>query len=446
LSALACLCFGLAAACFGLAAARGGSGDDEVPLPPITPFTEDESQRLHEIRDAVAELRELPVAEGVKEGTLDRDALREYYKKLFEASDDKDKKDIAVSNAALRLMHVLTKDQSIDEEVSDAYGTAVAGFYEPDEDELVLVAGEADEIDLEAELTLSHEYAHSLQDASLGLDALQDMEDDETEYGTTISCVYEGDAEFTSIMYMFQQHGLGWIDELTGDENPDEPISASDEDIPDYIARSMGFDYNECAMFVAQVFNERGWDGINELYKHPPTTTEQVLHPQKYFKQETARLPEPVDFVHALGKGWHKSGDSAGVFGEFDVYNYLASAGLDESQALEAAGGWGGGRMSLYSRDAEQGEDVPVLLHISLNWDSSRELQEFEYGYADLLRALAFDIETPDAVTATWSKDGEYGYWYQDAEANHVDILLSTDQDAIDAALGELKLKLAEAR
>jgi hypothetical protein len=40
----------------------------------------------------------------------------------------------------------------------------------------------------------------------------------------------------------------------------------------------------------------------------------------------------------------------------------------------------------------------------------------------------------------------EYGYWYQDAEANHVDILLSTDQDAIDAALGELKLKLAEAR
>jgi hypothetical protein len=272
------------------------------------------------------------------------------------------------------------------------------------------------------------------------------MEDDETEYGTTISCVIEGDAEFTSIMYMFQQHGLGWIDELTGDESPDEPISDSDEDIPSYIARSMGFDYNECATFVAQIFNERGWDGVNELYRHPPLTTEQVLHPEKYLEMEGANLPGAVDFSHALGKPWHKSEDSSGVFGEFDLFNYLASAGVEETQASKAADGWGGGRIALYHRDAGKGQDVHVLVHISLNWDRVSQRREFEYAYAELLRTLGFDVETPDTVTAAWSRDGEYGYWYQDTMNDHVDVLLSNDQDAIDAALGELKLKLAEAR
>jgi hypothetical protein len=76
-----------------LVACSSGNGPSEsestpVPLPSVTPFSAEFKEGLHEIRDGVARIRELPAKTDITEGTVSREALREYYAKFRDDEED----------------------------------------------------------------------------------------------------------------------------------------------------------------------------------------------------------------------------------------------------------------------------------------------------------------------------------------------------------------------
>ena len=59
---------------------------------------------------------------------------------------------------------------------------------------------------------------------------------------------------------------------------------------PPIISESMIFPYFKGMVFCAKLTNEGGWAAIDEVYRNPPLSTEQILHPEKYRAQ--TRLPD----------------------------------------------------------------------------------------------------------------------------------------------------------
>jgi hypothetical protein len=339
------------------------------------------------------------------------------------------------------MMRLIDADDDLLRAYSTSYGEGVIGMYSSKEDRLVLVDDAKDGGAIE-ELTLAHEWVHALQDHAFDIEAFKRRGEDDhvTELRRTLSCVVEGDATVTSFRYMAQVHGPTWVSRVVDAT----PAGQDQADVPEVVRRSMAFNYRECIGFVGAVLLLRGWEGVNELYERPPISTEQVLHLNKYFNNETPRSVTTTDLLESLGSGWKKLEST--VFGEFDVYNYLlAGKGPDttasraaETDAVSAAEGWGGGRLGLYSQKSKNGQNVVV--HIALEWDTFRDLDEFRRQYDSLLTSLAYEARSKHVGGAVWQWQsvGEYGYALWNEDMQRVDLLLGTDEPSLERAKGAI--------
>ena len=158
------------------------------------------------------------------------------------------------------------------------------------------------------------------------------------------------------------------LDELSNATPNDKLLSA-----PPIVQKLREFPVTEGAAFVAELLDNEGWEGVNEAYGRPPISTEQVIHPDKYFAQEGPQRTTIPDISDQLGEGWTQV--SSNTMGEFLIRTYLEGY-LDGSQAGAAASGWGGDRYSLLS-----GPGGERLLISVIKWDSLQDSEEFFQAY-----------------------------------------------------------------
>lgn len=112
-----------------------------------------------------------------------------------------------------------------------------------------------------------------------------------------------------------------------------------------------------------------------------PSTTEQLLHVDKFLEREPAL---PVDLPAKIdGNGL----EAEETFGELDVRSLLRAFRVPN--AADVAGGWGGGRLGLYT--SPLGQAVSVL---ALRWDTIEDAAEWREASARYVTA-AFPGATP---------------------------------------------------
>ena len=129
-------------------------------------------------------------------------------------------------------------------------------------------------------------------------------------------------------------------------------------------------------------------------FRSPPRSTEQVLHPEKYWDPDLRDDPIEVTFkLNELPEGWKEAArDTLG-----EVFLALASTprAVRESvdptnpQAIlsieftnKAATGWGGDRMILIEKAS-----ASLMLHSSA-WDSTKDADEFEAAMRKIAERL----------------------------------------------------------
>ena len=421
------------------------TGGDDSKLPDLEPFTAEQEQRLHEIRDIAASVRGLVVNEETVEGTLSRAIFRAYIDEVYAKLDDDDRAEIDAFNVALRLLHLIGPDDDILELVSEDDGSSILGLYLFKENRLVLIADSGADIDPFNEMILVHEYVHSFQDSAFDSEKLyglaeNDDNDGRTEYDTTVSCLKEGDASLTVVLYMEEVYGDDWQDVVfTDDVDEDEEAEAT---LPPALERYNSFNYIECTRFVNTLYRDGGWEAVNAAYQNPPRTTEQILHPDKFLAREASRNPAPASIEDTLGEGW--SLFDLSPFGEFDVYNYLATILEDEFVAAQAADGWGSGSTALYVQDQDDiVGDPTVLVHLRLDWDSTLDFLEFLAVFGEVINIVSDGELEMDQVAATlqWENIGEYGYVTWNETLNRVDVVISSERQPRDNAMAAQVLR-----
>jgi hypothetical protein len=267
------------------------------------------------------------------------------------------------------------------------YNNQVGGFYDSESKEMnvVLLAQNAqlgENLPLLERVVFVHEYTHAIQDQYFDLTTyLQDEQaQNNTDRYLARLALVEGDATAVMNVYLAleaQTNPLGTIfSALYGGLQAGNLTLP--EGTPQIIADELLFPYNSGASFVQAVYRTTdSWQAVNDAYSNPPVSSEQILHPEKYFADEQPQVVTLDDHSQLLGADWALGND--GVLGEFYLSRFLATH-LPENMATMASAGWGGDAYHIYANGA--GEWALVL---RVAWDSVADADEFSTaidGYA----------------------------------------------------------------
>jgi hypothetical protein len=281
----------------------------------------------------------------------------------------------------------------------------VAGFYDPEAKELFVVS-RSGQINGADKITFAHEYGHALQDANFDIFKAPEELRDQSDQAAARAAMYEGDA--TLLMLLWAQGG-----NMTPEEIQEYIAAGSDpeslailERMPQILVQGLLFPYESGAQFVLPIQTTDGWAGVDALYERPPTTTEQILHPEKYEAQEAAiEVDIPDDVAAQMGDGWSVALEDS--WGEFQTRVWLTESGVPVDAATDAAAGWGGDRVVVLT-----GPDGAWAVALDTTWDTAADAEAFRDA----------------AETAVGSLDGDASVV---GSGEDVTVLVGSDPDAL---------------
>lgn len=323
-----------------------------------------------EIEENVAEIRGLEPLEPVVTTVLTRDELRERVENdLFAELTEEDAREFTL---ILYGYDFVPLDFDYYDFTLDLYSEQIAGFYDSETNEFVVVSDDND-LDALEQLTHAHEYMHALQDQRFSLELLDD-ESADSEAVAALSALAEGEATLLQTLYLlggyFTLEDLGAI--VTESADDEFPVL---ESAPPVLANNLLFPYTSGVEFVQYLYDRGGFDAIDDAWADPPLSTEHILHPDRYLAGDEPQIVSTAPLTETLGTGWRMLDEE--VFGEFFLREYLSQQ-LSTSEVDVAATGWGGDRYAVYWNEAAG--DIVAILDIA--WDTPQDGDEFAQAYA----------------------------------------------------------------
>lgn len=270
----------------------------------------------------------------------------------------------------------------------DFYPAQVAAFYDPKGDKLVLpedfgaglLLGTAQFLakrDILGEMVLAHELTHALQDQHFALERRLERADNDDRI-LALRAIVEGDATLAGFSAVLGRTDFDLLPTIGKQIETELRQKRSDfPEIPKSILEQLLFQYYGGVPFVSRMLEERGWLGVNFLYSAPPLSTEQVLHPEKYFD-----YPDPPTRIdlrslsQLFAPDWREIENN--VLGELMV-EVLFREFLSQEEATVAAEGWDGDRFVAFRR----GEEVSFIW--ATVWDLAQHAGEFFHRYREIL-------------------------------------------------------------
>ena len=321
------------------------------------------SDQLDMIGYITAVLRELPTSGSLRKEFRTKEELSLYLRENLEEDLDR----VYQSQELYVTLGILDRDTDYMELLLGLIGENIFGFFDA-EVETMFVDSDDPEMSPRNELTVAHEFVHSLQQQHFDIHATREALKVNSDMSRAFSALREGDATLSEIIYLSER--LDEDEQAEVREGPPDSGSSNISEIPHVIRRALQFPYRAGPQFVYALYLEgNGWDIVNRSFEEVPLSTEQILHPEKYISGEapvTVQLPE---FVAALGQGWTEL--RRDTLGELIILAYLETD-LTPEQAFVAADGWGGDTYALL-----EGPEGDNLLVSVITWDAADDAREF---------------------------------------------------------------------
>ena len=359
---------------------------------PVSAISPENAAAMDAIEGAVQEMRGLAALRSVTRTLMTSEELRAYVVDLQAKNYSRsDARDDALTLAALDLVE---PGFELYDFLTDLYSEQIAGFYDPDEDRLYVIAKPGDLSVLER-ITFAHEFDHALQDqhfdlASLGFSNDKALQIEDADRQLAHQALVEGDG--TLLMQLWTQETLSLGEQLAvTSAAPDTPVFNS---APRVFRESLMFPYLSGMTFVLSLQLEGGWPAVDAAFDDPPVSSEQILHPFAYPDDRPIPIALPP-LTGTLPPGWRLADEN--TMGEFMLRQYLTEHISRTASVDLAARGWGGDRYAVYvSSDAETAttDGFEYVLVISQAWDSGRDAEEFAEVYRAYLKTR-FDLESP---------------------------------------------------
>jgi hypothetical protein len=265
----------------------------------------------------------------------------------------------------------------------------------------------------------AHELTHALQDQNFDLAKFMPLTLDD-DHGIARRFLVEGDATFSMIAYLATDSkgpdALGMMIKMVGAQieqmanmsvsdyaqmmkQQSAAFTGADDDmkkamesigeLPPIIITPMIDSYMKGAVVSMRAYEAGGWKAIDALYKTPPTSTEQVLHPKEKL---IGKREEPLKVTLPKLPGTELTQN---VMGELQWGIYLQQWGAATAGA--AAAGWGGDRYAVMKDKAGR-----LTGYLATAFDTEADAKEFAAAYVETVkkRFPSADTSKPDAGMA----------------------------------------------
>jgi hypothetical protein len=226
----------------------------------------------------------------------------------------------------MRALGIIGPDVDLAAQVRRLSTGGVSAFYDAKGNELFVHNGPITPF---ARKTIVHELAKALDDQHFELDRPNVAAADD-EAGAAFEALYEGVATRIENHYVA---GLPDADKKAVATEGNRLAAQVPKDLPPIVLVTYGFPYAAGPKLADAILAAGGTGRLDKAMQNPPSTTEQVLHPEKYLAGEG---PKP-----AAGPAADGGVVRQGSLGQLDLSMMLAQV-LDAGYAEGAADGWGG--------------------------------------------------------------------------------------------------------
>ena len=400
----------------------------------------------NEVLKETSELRQLSIIKPVPSSTQSRDEIqRAIIKNLDQETSPAD---LHASEVILKKLGLAPAAFNYRDLMVRLLTEQVAGYYEPKTQQFHL----ADWIDVDGQRpVMAHELTHALQDQHFNLRRFEKWPKGDSDAELAAHSLIEGDATLAMVLYIASNplRAMTFLKSIGAMAGASEELNQA----PRAVRESLLFPYQEGLNWTRELYRLGGWNEVSEAFQALPQSTEQILHPAKYFAREApvkVVLPDIAPLLNAAekrsevrgqsseirnqqsedrGQGPVKAGPdstavnatgrklpptpdsrnswkriSSDVNGEFGFYLILDQFLKSPAESRRAAAGWGGDRFDLYENAQGQACYVSVSA-----WDTENDAREFFDAYVKRVQLQHPNAERTNAATVVTfaTDDGE---------------------------------------
>jgi len=353
--------------------------------------------------DELARISGLKLHKKVAYDLISKDKVNEFLKK--KVKEVSSPAELRAEELTLKKFGLVPPDFDLAKTTVDVLTEQAAAFYDYHAKKLYITDWTASST---REAALAHELSHALADQNFNLDKFIRKAHESDDESLARMAVMEGQA--TWMMSEFLAHQMG--ETLVHHPELAERMSrGSDtgsgefpvfEGSPLYIRETLLFPYNGGMSFQQAVVDKDGKEGFAEIFRRAPVSTQQILHPEKYF---AAVKPTPPDLPAPDSTRGYKA-LIGGTFGELD-HHVLLEQFAGKQTADEIAPHWRGGQYEL----RENKKRGRVILLYASQWDDDQSARSFFQAYRKALerkwKKMRVASETDDVVKGS-GDDGDF--------------------------------------
>jgi hypothetical protein len=380
---------------FTLALALALQSPVETPAKAVWTLSELE-RTADEIRVQVEELRGMKFKESVAVKLTDKKGFLEYARSRQAQTESPAK--LARDETVAKLLGLIPPGMDYQAEMMKILEEQVGGFYDPGSNTFFLMDTFTGGV---AKIILAHELTHALDDQHFDIDGTLAKCGEDTDATLAFQAVVEGSGTGLMNQWFMKHRAEVTPQDLMAAQSLGEEVLAQ---APPYmwkpllavyltgdafLVRSSGMNVLATASTTAD---------IKTTFASPPRSSEQILHPKKYWDESQRDDPVRVSIpTETLPEGWRLAGvDTLGELYLALVTTPIAKrTGLDLTNPMsilgveytnKAAQGWGGDRLVLLRR----GDDA--MLQLVTAWDTEKDADEFAGALGDQKNPTAIPI------------------------------------------------------
>jgi hypothetical protein len=354
------------------------------------------------IAEELTQISGMPLRHAVPCDFITKAKVNEFLNKRVKEEAKPD--EIRAEELTLKKFGLVPQDFDLAKTTVDLLTEQAAAFYDYDRKKLFITESTSSE---PQEPVLAHELSHAIADQNFNLGKYIKQGRKSDDGSTARLAVMEGQATWLMSEYLAKRNGqsLKTSPELlaamsTVSDSGGEQFPVFDK-APLYLRLTLVFPYTKGMLFQHAVVQRDGNGAFAEVFRHPPLSTQQIIHPDKYFaglKPTDPALPDPK--LHGY------KGLVGGSLGELEHQILLEQFGSKE-EAADLAPHWRGCNFELLE-NKKAGR--VVLLYVA-EWDSEESARRYFAAYRELLhkkwKKMTVTSEDTSAVTGT-GDDGRF--------------------------------------
>ncbi|MBX7138005.1 MAG: hypothetical protein K1X83_08485 [Oligoflexia bacterium] len=345
---------------------------------PLAAAAEAPSDYCEIAKNAIKEaslIRELAVKRSVPCLVHDKGAVRDYLVQTIDTKLPKNK--LKWEGLSYKLIGLVPDEFNYEQGLLDLYLNQIGGYYDPEKKHFIMAAW----MPAMLQTTVAvHELTHGLQDQHFNLERMMDPKIENGDLLLARSALVEGDANFVMLEQARKQAGQGT---LRAEPNVDAFVMQNilglslmgGSAIPNSLQMMVLFPYTSGLRFVHYLIRQGGYSKVNAVFKKPPRSTEEILHPEKY----DVAMADFKEYSQAELRGTEVPSEYQQVYvdtmGEFLISSLLGNFETDKRISALAAAGWGGDRLGIFE---DSGKRIMVW---RTNWDTPEDAAEFEKSF-----------------------------------------------------------------